>query len=431
MDAPRIRLGHFRLSAYRSCQHTAFEPHPRLTALIGPNGSGKTNVLHGLLLLRDASPRRRYMSDDRDIFTLRCRIEATFVVNARAVPYRASIVFRPTDRNRDDVLEIREKFNFKSIDHKDEWIDPLETMVLHSRHYPTLTTRRPTQRQHTASHVVRTPDGRYIVLDPSSAGTRPRPSDNRVVNALHAIQDFRSRISYYSASQFTNPSLCPTSFEIDSSGDLRDTSIRGTTHIRFMYDLYKKYETDPDAYANYMGLVGKGGLSLIDKIAWKRSTAASNSYEVRSGGTVVKKKRNTILIIPTVHAGQSQLSLNQLSEGTFRSLAMLFYIITGQSSMLLLEEPEVCVHHGLLASFVEVMKQYSKYKQMIISTHSDYVIDKLHPENVLLVRNDPARGTTVRPISKAMSTRQYAALKEYLRTIGNLGEYWRHSGFGS
>ncbi len=125
------------------------------------------------------------------------------------------------------------------------------------------------------------------------------------------------------------------------------------------------------------------------------------------------------------------MSFNQLSEGTFRSLAMMFYIITGKSSLLLIEEPEVCVHHGLLASFVEIIKQCSRHRQVVVSTHSDYVIDKLKPENVFLVSNNALRGTVVKPISKAMSNRQYAALKTYLDTAGNLGEYWRHSGFES
>jgi predicted ATPase len=135
------------------------------------------------------------------------------------------------------------------------------------------------------------------------------------------------------------------------------------------------------------------------------------------------------MIIPTVHVGASQLSFNQLSEGTLRTLALLFYVVTDKSELLLLEEPEVCVHHGLLRSLIEIIKEYGRSKQIVFSTHSEAVLDSLKPEQVLLVDRKKNRGTTVAAISAWMSHSGYAALKNYLSTTGNLGEYWRHSGF--
>ena len=110
-------------------------------------------------------------------------------------------------------------------------------------------------------------------------------------------------------------------------------------------------------------------------------------------------------------------------------LALLFHIMTDRSSLLLIEEPEVFVHHGLLVTVVEVLKEYSREKQIIFSTHSDAILDHLNPEEVRIVSNNPKSGTEVRPISKAMSVRQFGALKEYLQSVGSLGEYWRQSGF--
>ena len=107
-------------------------------------------------------------------------------------------------------------------------------------------------------------------------------------------------------------------------------------------------------------------------------------------------------------------------------MAILFYIITDKSQLLLLEEPEVCIHHGLLASIVEIIKESSLKKQIILSTHSDFVLDALDPTNIFIVRNDPQKGTVVRHVPSSMSTREYKALKNYLDSSGNLGEYWRH-----
>ncbi len=55
---------------------------------------------------------------------------------------------------------------------------------------------------------------------------------------------------------------------------------------------------------------------------------------------------------------------------------------------MILEEPEVCIHHGLLDSILDLILESSEKKQIIISTHSDFVLDKLDPENVFMVTNN-------------------------------------------
>lgn len=105
-------------------------------------------------------------------------------------------------------------------------------------------------------------------------------------------------------------------------------------------------------------------------------------------------------------------------------------MITEDSTALLIEEPEVCVHQGLLSSILELIKSSSRHKQMIISTHSDYVLDHVSPDNVFRVTSDKTKGTVARHIRKTMTSKEYSALREYLDQEGNLGEYWREGGLG-
>jgi predicted ATPase len=132
------------------------------------------------------------------------------------------------------------------------------------------------------------------------------------------------------------------------------------------------------------------------------------------------------LVIPQFTIGKHELSPNQLSEGTFKTITLLFYLVTEASSILLVEEPEVCVHHGLLSSIIELIKTYSLGKQIVVSTHSDFVLDEVSPENVYKVSSTPEQGTKVSHIPKSMSQRELTALRKYLNTEGNLGEYWKH-----
>jgi predicted ATPase len=170
-------------------------------------------------------------------------------------------------------------------------------------------------------------------------------------------------------------------------------------------------------------------VQLVRKINWKLSKFSTVTSEVQSGGKLLKKRRTRTLIIPTVDVRGDELSFNQLSEGTFRALALLYYVMHGSGDLLLLEEPEVCIHHGLLNSVVSVIREYSRDRQIILSTHSDLVVDMLKPEDLRLVRDINAKGTRVTTVSQSMTLKGVGALKEYLRTSGTLGEYWKHSGF--
>src|SRR5260221_13821735 len=147
-------------------------------------------------------------------------------------------------------------------------------------------------------------------------GDRPFTGlSKRIADTIYAIADFRYRITYYSASQFTNPSKCPSSFEIDEEGDLRGPAIGRSDHLRFVFDLYNISISRKLLYEQYMSIVGKRGLGLVDKVTWRQVRVAASAVEVTSGGKLVREKRDRLLIIPNVHIGRTHLSFNQLSEG--------------------------------------------------------------------------------------------------------------------
>lgn len=246
---------------------------------------------------------------------------------------------------------------------------------------------------------------------------------------LGRVAQFCSRIRYYGASQFTNPSDCPSSFQIEADGHLRVPRLRG--HVKILFSMYSAQKTDPNhKYQQFLEMVGPRGLRLIDGIKFREVETSSTDYEVQVGGRVEARKRNRLLVIPQFYIGKQKLSPNQLSEGTFKTLALIFHVITDEGSLLLIEEPEVCVHHGLLSSILELVKSSSRSRQIILSTHSDYVLDHVRPENVFRVTFERSVGTTVHNISKSMTSKEYSALRGYLETTGNLGEYWREGGLG-
>ena len=256
----------------------------------------------------------------------------------------------------------------------------------------------------------------------------PREFQTEKIQFPIRLMSSLSNLSYYSATQFSDPSKCPISIELD---DFR-MSFRGRMnriHQQFIYDLYRAHKSSNSNFQLFINTVGRNGLGLIDNIEFRDHTIPSSSYKVKTGGKIQQIENTKSIIIPSVKVDGLTLSPNQLSEGTFKTLALVFYILNDKNELLLIEEPEVCIHHGLLSSILQLIIQQSRHKQIIISTHSDYVLDMLKPENILLVHKEYDIGTNVSSISKSMSANDYRVLKDYLESEGNLGEYWKEGGF--
>ena len=255
-----------------------------------------------------------------------------------------------------------------------------------------------------------------------------RLADEKIVKTISNVAEFYRNIAYYSASQFTNPSKCPVSFETDERGRPVRRDLLHDGHGKWLHDMYRGYKTNSQGYKQFEEIVGRNGIGLIDKIEFMDMEVSETHVNVRIGGKLRKQKKQTKLIIPRIHIRENVLSPTQLSEGTFKTLAMVFYLMTGFGKVILLEEPEVCIHHGLLSSLIELIKQYSSEKQVFISTHSDFILDELDETNVFVVENKFDEGITLRSLGNWLSQEDMHALKAFLASEGSLGEYWRMGG---
>lgn len=388
--------------------------------MIGVNGSGKTNLLTAILLLQRATrgQMRHYSGMDSE-YKNKSHISAEFDYAGQNIAVRGYVHYITNNRNIDEVVGTRLKWNLANITGEKDWIElPLE-MLIYGQDFP----------------LVITHSGRRLSYAEMRKGTWlvQREMKNilpeRVFPVVREVSEFLMEINYYSASQFSDPSRCPVSLVLEDGRRVSHRRRDVIDHEQFVYELYLSYKKKGRTFDKFRNLIGKNGIGLVDEIVFDEFKLPSNIIEVRSGGKTYKKERTQLVVVPTFRIDKSTLSPNQLSEGTFKTLALLFYVLTDSSRFLLLEEPEVCIHHGLLNSLITIIKEESRHKQIVISTHSDYVLDQLQPENVTIVERDNERGTKARPISKALSKVDYRALKKYLRNTGNLGEYWREGGF--
>lgn len=405
-----MRLGKFIVENYRSCVRTAIELQPDLTVLIGPNGSGKTNILQALLILNKIAKGRSY--DLRHhVFVSKTplpRIKADFTYRGWTISLDSRLTAKTDEENHDVIASSTDKWTLSQPKKEAKpFVLPIALLNEFSTyHFAAL---------------------RGFRLSSAKFPTMAIPST--VMRSLRQVASYCAQIKYYGASQFTNPAACSASFEIED-GTHRLRSFRASNHTRILYDMYVAKSQQHPNYPDFMEIVGPKGLRLIDRLDFKTVPTSSIEYSVRVGGKLEERKRNKVLVIPHFTIGKQKLSPNQLSEGTFKTLALLFHVITEKASMVLIEEPEVCVHHGLLASILQIIKNAARHKQIIMSTHSDYVLDHVKPENVYRVSLDSLKGTHINHIPNTMTAAELAALKGYLASEGNLGDYWREGGLG-
>ncbi len=83
------------------------------------------------------------------------------------------------------------------------------------------------------------------------------------------------------------------------------------------------------------------------------------------------------------------------SEGTISVIALIIALFFENKSVVVIEEPERYIHPSLLAKLVELMKDASRNKQVIITTHSPELVKHAGIENLLLVQRDKEGFTTV------------------------------------
>lgn len=392
---------------------------PDLSVLIGPNGSGKTNILSGLTLLKRLLDEDQFVRTQPEDATVESEIKAWFDVNGKTVILWATVALYTDESNIDVVVKSKQSWYVKDFTGSAKRLRIPISAAYHLR---------PSARRRNIAGE----DIDYFYFHTQARFRYPDEvfSDEKNRDAIEAIQEIAEwvrRITYYSASQFTNPSGCPVSIEVESAGPLaRRARMRGNTATRFLFDLYEQHQRNTKRYQDFLEIIGPNGIGLVDKLVFKELQTSSVDYAVRVGGRVNERRLEKVLVVPQFNIGRDTLSPNQLSEGTFKTIVLLFYLMTQVRTLLLLEEPEVCVHHGLLGSILELMKAHAAEQQVVISTHSDFVVDHVEPRSVYTVRRSIDGDTSISGITKKMSGKELRALKHYLDAEGSLGEYWKH-----
>ena len=95
-----------------------------------------------------------------------------------------------------------------------------------------------------------------------------------------------------------------------------------------------------------------------------------------------------------------------LSDGTIDIVALLVILYFERKSLVVIEEPERNLHPSLISRLVDLFKDASQHKQIIVSTHNPEIVRYADPGQLILISRDASGSSHAeRPADKAQVQR--------------------------
>ena len=401
-------------------------PMERLNVLIGPNGSGKSNLLEAVSLLH-AAPRgitepisrsggvREWTWKGEEASA---SIAMDVTVGFLAGPMMSRALGERNKQSMGDCLPdgmLRHRLTLDNRDGRvivtDERVEPLNTS---SNTHDEMAYYRPPRNEKVAAELNRAALESKEVRSPIF----PQLIHGRE-GALEFASSYRpdeSLLSFYASPGF--PALW---------------------HLREQYSrirLYRNWSFGPDAKLRQpcsaharSDFLDEGGGNLPLVLSHLHGAHRQGFLEALrklfdgivdfqcpvTGGTVS---------LFLEESGNRSIPATRLSDGTLRYLCLLAVLLHPElPSLIGIEEPELGLHPDLLPTLADLLVEASERTQLIVTTHSDVLVDALtdRPESVVVCEKHGGQ-TQMRRLDKADLAKW---LQEY-----RLGDLWTSGELG-
>jgi predicted ATPase len=391
------RITQLRISGLRVIKNLTLDLHG-LTVLIGDNGTGKSSILEALELLRMARTQASFEQDVLESKHGGVRSLLRHGSSALRLGCRASV----SDQLVDWDIEIRLQGNHPFVSTMAAYLDDPQVSLARSPHTET----------DDPNLQLRYND---LLLKLEAIEREGSHSTSARLTLLADIRELRNRIIHGGVT------------------DPYPSDKRSITSTLAGIEVHVPFETRPLWQQRELDLrVGPRWPSQVEptKTLSRYAVNLANAFqEVRNRGAevwqrVVERARLGIredlrdFRISPYGRGQVELEVvfgsapdkpmpvEYLSEGQLAYLAMVALCeLSDQSSVLAFDEPEVHLHPGLLARVVFMLEELSKTVPVILSTHSDRLLDCL---------SDPAASVVLCDLDEEGATRLRRPNKEAL-----------------
>ncbi|MBI1880356.1 MAG: AAA family ATPase [Chloroflexi bacterium] len=155
----------------------------------------------------------------------------------------------------------------------------------------------------------------------------------------------------------------------------------------------------------------------------KRFEAVNGALKQCSGFGIEQRDSNGESGLYLLEGYKNPIPLERASDGTLRLLAYHVLLNEPESpSLVAIEEPERNLHPGVFTELGSILKKLSQKTQVLITTHSSQLLDAFNAEDlsdtlgVLLLRNEPGYGTQVINLEEVQKDRE--SLRDWMAEFG-------------
>lgn len=365
-----------------------------LNVLIGPNGSGKSNLIEALSLMRATPFDTITGSDDdlRGVISSGGGAQEWVWKGARSQPASVEVVVNNIKSNQ----PLRHLFAFvadQGFQFHDERIE----------------NEAPNGNANEVSFYYRFQDGHPVV---NTAGKKPRKLEREYVNLERSILSQRRDPELY-------PEITFLAYNYPQWRIYREWVFGRNTVFRGPQRADTRNDRLEEDFSN-LGLF----LSRLRKTPKAKTAILEGLQDLYEGVTDFELivEGGTVQIF--FSEGDFSIPATRLSDGTLRYLCLMAILYDPQPPPLIcIEEPELGLHPDILPKLADHLVRASERMQLIVTTHSDILVDAMteHPEAIVVCEKHEGK-TEMRRLKKEELT---AWLDKY-----RLGELWTRGQIG-
>jgi len=196
---------------------------------------------------------------------------------------------------------------------------------------------------------------------------------------------------------------------------VRQSRHHATTLVVGEHISYGSYDLADYLSVKVIRLMQKGETNELESVCQRVGIANTITVEQFFSGANKDSYYASVLL--------DGVNIGLLSDGTLRVLSILIEIITSRSgATIIIEEPEMQIHPGMLAKLLNEIETYTYDKNLILSTHSPQVVAWTSPDKINLVHRHDGK-----TIVRKLEADEIQRVSNYLNEEGDLGE-WIYSG---
>jgi predicted ATPase len=354
-----------------------------LNVLIGPNGSGKSNLIEAIDFLRSSVKEWREVLRKGGGVT-----EWVWKGNAEAVAMVEWIIQKPTR----GIMPLRHRIAFQPQGQTFSLVQELVENELTG------------EGQERPDFYYRYENGRPFA--------RKSGSSAPIVLAMDSLELDRSIVA-----QRNDPEFYPAIAWLHSRYSKiriyrewsmgRNSPLRQPQRADMRNDFLEEDFSNLGLFLSRLGKTPKAKQAIIDNL--------KNLYDGVTGFDVVVEG-GTVQVFFT--EGDFVIPASRLSDGTLRFLCLLAILCDPTPPLLVcIEEPEIGLHPDILPTVADLLKSASERMQLIVTTHSDIIVDAMTdmPESVVICEKHEGQTEMTRLLAEEMKV----WLEKY-----RLGQLW-------